>query len=363
MGLTMMNSKLKRRKAARRLLLLVVLVLVAAGLGGNLYYQNQLEPVSEEESMVEFSIEKGSTLNGVIQDLEKQGLIKSAFVAKLYSRLNHKEQIKAGNYQISPSWNVAAILAHVSSDNAIIDQVMVTIPEGTWAKNIAVAIAAKTNVTAEELIALWSDKVFLDEMITKYDFLSEDIYNKDLRIPLEGFLYPETYYFYPETTPREVTIKLLNQTASVLSQFAKEIKESEYSIFELVTLASLVQFEANNPTDMALVAGIFYRRMDIAMPLQASASVCYAVYDKYKDWKDCEYNIDIKSPYNTYVVNALPVGPISNPGLEAYEAVFHPTNSKYLFFVSDVKGDRKNYYAETYSDHLKNIAKYASYLE
>lgn len=354
-----MSSKSRKRKLQILRLFAVgtIFLMVMSGMALKQYYEANLEPVSAQEDLVEFHIANGSTLRAVIQNLENEGIIKSALIANLYVRSN-EVQIKAGDYIVDRAWDVPQLLAHLSGNNAIVDQVKVTIPEGTWAKDIAAKIAEATNVSAQELLDLWSDRVFLDEMIAKYSFLSEDIYRKELRIPLEGFLYPETYYFYANTSPRAVTIKMLDQTASVLKGYEKEIEASQYSIFELVSLASLVQFEANNLVDMKLVAGIFYERMRIDMPLQASATVCYALYEKYKTWQDCEYNIHIESPYNTYYVKKLPIGPISNPGPEAYEAVFHPTESEYLFFVSDVKGDRKNHYAKTYAEHLKNVAKY-----
>lgn len=359
-----MSLRVKRRKPQfLRIFAVLIAVVILAGFGSVQYYQSKIGPIQSQSELVEFKIENGSTVNQVLDNLEAQKMIPSSMIGKLYTRLNKIDPIRAGTYQIDKSWSLAEILSFVAGNNAVVNQVLVTIPEGTWAKNIAVKIAEQTNVTAEELLALWSDKVFLDEMIATYDFLTEDIYRKELFIPLEGFLYPETYYFYANTTARDVTIKMLDQTKKILAQFESEIKESSFSIFELMTMASLVQFEANNPTDMKMVAGIFFKRLSISMPIQASATVCYALYDDYKSWQDCEYNIDIKSPYNTYYVNALPIGPISNPGLDALEATFHPTKSDYLYFISDVKGDRKNYYAKTYAEHLQNIEKYAKYLK
>lgn len=359
-----MSSRVKRRKPQfLRIFLVLAVVLLLVGFGAVQYYQSNLTPVQTQSEIVEFKIENGSTVNEVLQELAQKNMIKSAMIGKLYTRLNQIDPIRAGTYQIDKSWSLAEILSFVAGNNAVVNQVLVTIPEGTWAKDIAVKIAEKTNVTKEELLALWSDKAFLDEMIATYDFLTEDIFKKELRIPLEGFLYPETYYFYATTTARDVTIKMLDQTKKILVPFEKEIKESPFTIFELMTMASLVQFEANNPTDMKLVSGIFFKRLSIDMKIQASASVCYALYDKFKTWQDCERNIDIKSPFNTYIVDELPIGPINNPGFEALDATFHPTESEYLFFISDVAGDQKNYYAKTYAEHLQNIDKYAKYLK
>ncbi|MBE6114710.1 MAG: endolytic transglycosylase MltG [Erysipelotrichaceae bacterium] len=355
MSLAMSKSGKRQLKIGRVLLLLVLVVVIALGAGYS-YITSSLDAHPFPEDEVLFEVESGSTLNGVIEKLEREDLIESAFAAKVYAKANELPPLLAGEYILKNGMDVPDILAYLAGNNAIVDQVLVTIPEGTWAKDIAKLIAEQTSVTEEELITLWNNKEFLDTMIDKYFFLTEDIYHKEAHIYLEGFLYPETYYFYRETTPEEVTVRLLDQTNEILLEYQDTFEESEYSLYQMMTLASLVQFEAMTETDMKLVAGLFLKRLDIGMQLQASASVCYALYDKYQTQRDCEYNIDYESKYNTYLVKDFPIGPISNPGKTAIEAVLYPTKSDYLFFVSD--SDRVNHYAVTYAEHLKNIDKY-----
>lgn len=346
----------RKKLRLRSYLLIAVLAVLCIGIFVYVSYQNDLKPYPFPQDEVLFEVENGTTLNAVIEKLEKEGLIANSSSAKVYAKLNHLGNIKAGNYLLTDGMSIHDILIYLSGNNAIVDQVLVTIPEGTWAKDVAKLISEKTNVTQEELLDLWNNEEFLREMIDTYFFLSEDIFHEETHVALEGFLYPETYYFYATTTPRDITIRLLNQTEEILLQYKEEFDKSKYSMYQLMTLASLVQFEASNETDMKLVAGIFFKRLDSGMQLQASASVCYALYDKYKTQRDCEYNIDYESKYNTYLVKDFPIGPISNPGHVAIEAVLYPTKSDYLFFVSD--SNRQNHYAVTYSEHLKNIDKY-----
>lgn len=352
--------KRNRRKLRLRGLLLILGVVILVGcLSGLMAYSsylNDLKPYPFPENEVLFEVESGTTLNAVLEKLESAELIANSNSAKLYAKLNDLGSIRAGEYILTDGMNVHDILVYLSGNNAIVDQVLVTIPEGTWAKDIAKLISEKTNVTEQELLDLWNNEEFLKELIDTYFFLSDDIFHEENHVALEGFLYPETYYFYAETTPEEITHRLLSHTSEILSQYQEEFEKSKYSMYELMTLASLVQFEASNETDMKLVSGIFYKRLESGMKLQASASVCYALYDKYKTQRDCEYNIDYQSKYNTYLVDTFPIGPISNPGKLAIEAILYPTESDYLFFVSDK--ERQNHYAVTYEEHLKNIKKY-----
>lgn len=353
---TSLAMKRNKKLRLRSIILFVVIVLVVSAFGAYSSYQNDLKPYPFPSEEVLFVVESGSTLNSVIDKLEKEGLIASGKSAKLYAKMNDLGNIKAGEYILSDGMSIHDILVYLSGNNAIVDQVLVTIPEGTWAKDVAKLISEKTSVTESELLDLWNDEEFLKEMIEKYFFLSNDIFHEEAHVALEGFLYPETYYFMRETTARDITIRLLDHTQAILETYKEEFEKSKYSMYELMTLASLVQFEASNEVDMKLVAGIFYKRLDQGMKLQASASVCYALYDKYKTQRDCEYNIDYQSKYNTYIVDTFPIGPISNPGHVAIEAILYPTESDYLFFVSDK--ERQNHYAVTYEEHLKNIKKY-----
>ena len=139
-----------------------------------------------------FEVESGSTLNSVIEKLEREDLIANSFAAKVYAKTNELPPLLAGEYILTNGMDVPDILAYLAGNNAIVDQVLVTIPEGTWAKDVAKLIAEKTSVTEEELVALWNNKEFLDTMIDKYFFLIDDIYHEEAHNYLEGFIYPET---------------------------------------------------------------------------------------------------------------------------------------------------------------------------
>lgn len=325
--------------------------------GMNAMYSSQLSAVNQSGSDIIFRVEEGSALQSVLESLKQENLIKSDFFAKWYAKGNTVD-VKAGDYVISDSMSTQEILAYISdASNALTNEILVTIPEGTWAKTIAKKMETYTNVTADELLSLWNDDLFLNEMIQTYEFLDESILNSEYPVKLEGYLYPDTYYFYRETTARDITLRFLDQFNAHYQQYATDIHNSKYSMHDLIKLASVIQFESGTVEDMEMISGVFDNRMNQGMMLQASATVCYGMYEYDTIW-DCENNPEFESPYNTYLYTGLPIGAICNPGMDAILAALYPATTDYLYFVSDVFNGGTVHYAVTYDEHLANVDKY-----
>ena len=357
----MAKTKKKKRKLKidRVLFLLLIVFLLIFGVFF-LKYNNAQKAVSKTSEEVTFTVESGTSSKAVLNKLKEEGLIKDSSMAALYAKFNHLTDIKAGDYTLDKSWNLNEILTKLNdATSAIAYDASVTIIEGDWAKHIADKIAAVTNVTSDDLISLWNDEEYIRSIMDKYPFLTEDIFNENIRIKLEGYLAPNTYSFFQETTAQEVTEKILDQTHSIYNKYENEILNSSLSIHEIYSLASIVQYESGNIEDMKKIAEVFYNRMEIGMPLQSSVTVCYALdINKDDDWTACEVNPDYDSLYNTYKYTGLPPGPIQNPGEDALEAVLNPDNNDYLYFMADVYGDGTVYYATTYEEHQANVNKY-----
>lgn len=339
----------------------VALALMICCVGAFFFYKNGLEPVSHVESEIQFEIKEGEGSSSIIARLKSEFLIKNELVAKLYMKSAGLHEFKVGKFVLDQSWSTETILAALNDpNNAISDQVMVTIPEGLWAKDIAVKVSESTNVSAEELLNLWKDEAFIDEMIARYEFLNEEIKNEAYPVAFEGYLYPETYFFFRETTARDVTIRLLDEFNTQYLGYKDQLIEKGTNISDLIKMASIVQFESGHAEDMKIIAGVFENRINQNYRLQSSVTVCYALYE-YDNWTDCEENYMVESPYNTYVIDGLPIGPVCNPGLDAILAVLNPTATEYMYFIADVYGDKTVYYATTYEEHLANIEKYLNY--
>ncbi len=358
------RPKKKKKKKHVFLWIFLVILLAAAGAGGGayLYYSNALKPVKAESEEVIVEIPESSTVRSVTSLLADQGVIRDGQMAYYFARINDFNNIYPGKYALDKSWNVEEVLTYLGSPaNAINEDVRVTIIEGDWAKHIAVKLAEVTGISADEYMALWKNRDWIESIRPSYPFLTDEIYQSD--IYLEGYLAPDTYQLKKDSTAEEVTLRILDQTNAVYQEFAADMAESELSIHEIYTLASIIQYEAGgSEPDQRLISGVFMNRLHYGWNLQSSVTVCYAIdYDKDSDnWQSCEINVDVDSPYNTYMYPGLTPGPIENPGRAQIYAALHPeyTDPLYFFFMADVYGDGTIYYAATEDEHYANVAKY-----
>lgn len=333
-------------------IILVVIVFLAS-------YFTLSKPVTDKSELIEFEVIKGDHVNAVLERLEAEKIISSAFIDRIVIKVSGTDvNLKAGIYEIDKSWTIEKMMAYMSDgSNAVTNSVMVTLKEGIWAKEIAEKIASVTNLSAEGLIDYWNDEDVLRSLIDRYDVLSEDILYDEANIKLEGYLFPNTYDFLRETTYEDVTRILLDETERIYHTYQSEFDASSYSVHELFTLASIVQFESGKTEEMPLIASVFYNRLNIGMYLQSSVTVCYSLYE-YDDWMSCELNSNIDSPYNTYMHPGLPPGPILSMGEEAIKAVLEPAESDYYYFIGDVYGDGSTIFARTLEEHNKNVETY-----
>lgn len=357
------KKKKKRKLKVGNLLILIALVLVLIAGTGWLVYQHDLTAVQKDSETVSFEVASGQSAKTVTANLDKAGIIRNGTAALFYAKTSSLGSIKAGNYEIDKSWSTPKILEYLNdTKSAVVDAVSVTIVEGDWAKDIATKIAAVTNVSADDLMNLWNDADYLKGLEADYPFITDDMFQDGIRVKLEGYLAPNTYQFYRTTTADEVTRKILDQSLAVYDQYKDQIQASGYSIHQIYTLASIVQYESGKEEDMKMIAGVFYNRLKIDMALQSSVTVCYAIdVEKEGDsWKQCEAaeNADLDSPYNTYKYPGLPIGPIENPGVAALDAVLNPTANDYYYFMADVYGDGTVYYAKTLDEQNANVQKY-----
>lgn len=346
-------------KKKSKILLISLAVVILLAVGSFAFYNSQLKPVSASEDTVVFVVEESDNLNTITRRLQQDGIIKSAFAAKVNAKLNSISEFYVGHFQLDKSLNTPAILTYLANpDHAKAgSEATVTLIPGSWAKDMAKELEKKLDVTSEELLSLWNDETYVKQLMSDYEFLSKDILNPDLNVKLEGYLAPETYNFYINASPDQITRKLLDQTNTIYQKYKDEFDKSEYSIHEIFTLASITQYESGNYEDDQIIAGIWYNRLNTGMKLESSVTVCYSLYD-YKSWEECETNIGIDSPYNTYKNAGIPIGPILNAGENSIKATLFPKETDYIFFIADVYGDGSVYYAKTMEEHQANINKY-----
>ncbi len=299
---------------------------------------------------VTFIVDQGDSATTVAYKLNSAGLVKDA---ELFKRLlqywGADQHIQAGIFYLSPSMTMEEIARRLQHSR--VDSVWVTIPEGWRAEEIAALLQEKQLVQGDEFLAA------VAQGRSDFPFLADRPAGSPSS--LEGFLFPDTYEFPKITTPdRIIDIMLQNWGQRVPEALRQAAQARGMTLYEVVTLASIVEREAVLSAERPKIAGVYSNRLEIDMLLQADPTVQYAKgYDaKAEKWWNpttLEENASLDAPYNTYLYPGLPPGPICNPGLGAIEAALQPAQHDDLFFVA--KGDGSHIFAKTYEEHLANI--------
>ena len=336
-------------------LVTLILILVVANLF--VIYKGELQPAGKSEEKIEFIVAENETYNSIASRLKSKNLIRSELAYKIYLKLNPPtDYLLTGKYYLSESMAIPELVETLAKDaKSILEPVKITFKEGKNMRHIATLIANSTNNTFEEVLEVQKNSEYLDTLIEKYWFLTEDIKNKDIYYPLEGYLFPDTYEFLKTDSVEDIFKKMLDQMSLKLEPYKLEIENSKYSIHELITLASIIELEGASSDDRAAVAGVFYNRLNGGWQLGSDVTTFYA--EKMDDWtQGLTYaQLDACNAYNTRgsCVKGLPVGPICNPGFESLSSVFEPQSHNYYYFVADCKG--KTYLSRNEVEHAKTI--------
>jgi UPF0755 protein len=342
-------------RIVRRIVMIIsivtILTIVFIGGGGYLYIKSALEPI-DEKSKVQKTVEIpiGSSVTGISERLEANGIIKNAKVFKYYVKLKNEAGFMAGEYQLSPSMAIPEIVSRLKTGKVLQEAAFnLTIPEGKQLKEIAQIMGKAINKPEEEVFNRLNDQTFIKSLMAKYpNLLTTDILNPNVKYPLEGYLFPATYPFYKQNpTIEEMVTTMLNHTQKVLAPYAEKSKEKELSLHQLLTMSSLIEEEATKKADRKKISSVFYNRIEQGMPLQTDPTVLYA-QGKHKERVLYE-DLEVDSPYNTYQNIGLPPGPISNAGEESIEAALQPDDTKFLYFLAT--GDGTVLFSSTLEEH------------
>lgn len=345
------------RKIVSVCLLLLVLAIVGVGLYGYTYINSALSPMDEENTeIITITIPMGSSSTGIGLILEEHGLVKSASFFRYYVRYKNESGFQAGDYELSKAMNIDEIIMELKEGTIYQDyKVSFTIPEGRWLVHFASIMAENTNHEEEEILAVLHDEEYLEKLIEKYAVLTSDILNTQLHHPLEGYLFPARYDFVDDNPSIEDMIEtMIKRTESIYNKYYADFENSEYSIHEIFTLASIIEGEANKEEDRYKVSGVLYNRLNLGMPLQVDPTLAYAHREHFSRTLNVHKEID--SPYNTYMYAGIPVGPINNPGEAAIKAAVQPADIEELFFYA--KSDGEVIFTKTYAEHQEVLRKY-----
>lgn len=335
---------------------LVSLLVIIFGIG--FYYNYQVSAISKKSDKVVIEIKEGS-ISSIGDTLYENNLIRSKFIFKVYVKMNKINNLKASTYELDRNMKLKEIIYVLQEGNNYNpDQIVITFKEGLNVRKMAKVISEETNNSYDDFMNLMNDQGYIDELINKYWFLDNDIKNSKIYYPLEGYLFPNTYAFLnKDVTCKEIIEKMLNEMDKQLTKYKDKIEMSEFSLHELMTLASIVELEGASADDRASVAGVFYNRIEDGWVLGSDVTTYY--YLKIDDFKQSlNGNKDLytcDNAYNTRCTSfvGLPVGPISNPGNESIEATINYKNHNYYYFVADCQG--KTYLNKDATGHYNTI--------
>ncbi len=302
------------------------------------YGQFLLKPVDDNDVTDKLVyIKSGMSLKEVSEKLYQDKLIKSDVVFRLYLQLKGLATgIQAGYYKFNTGMRADEIIDKLIKGNTA--SYRLTIPEGSTIEDIADRLVSK-GLDKEKFLKLARNK--------KSEFIEG---SNNVNYKLEGFLFPDTYSIPYEASEEQVIVIMFREFKKKISLLNNEIEESRYDLYQIITIASLIQAETSYiDEEAALISGVIYNRLNRKMKLQLDATVQYSLPEHkvrllYSDLK-------VESPYNTYLNRGLPPGPINNPGLAAIKAALNPADVDYLYYVATKSGRHK--FTRTYQEHLE----------
>ena len=355
--------------------LLIFLGLISAGAYfGYQYVQSSLQPVdADSKQYVTVQIPEGSNVQEIGKTLEDAGLIKHGLIFSFYAKYKNYTDLKSGYYNLQKSMSTEDIIHELQKGGTAEAQEPVlatlTIPEGYTIDQMAQAVGQlqgdfKEPLTADAFLAKVQDDSFISQEVAKYPSLLESLPTKEsgARYRLEGFLFPATYSIKESTTVESLINEMLAAMDKTLAPHYSTIKSKNLTVNELLTIASLVEKEGAKTEDRKLIAGVFYNRLNLGMPLQSNIAILYAqgkLGQKISLADDAGIDTSINSPYNVYTNLGLMPGPVDSPSLDAIESSINQTKSENLYFVADVT-DGKVYYASNKEEHDRNVAEHVN---
>ena len=342
-----------------KIVLCIFAILILIGVGSIFFIKSQLVPKNFPDE-TQFTIDQGMYGRQVFDKLEQEGIIRNSDVCYFYGKFLSGQPLdfKAGTFVLKKGMSLDDIIIDLSDDSKFYrPTTTITIPEGSFLKEIAKIVSASCDISSSDLIDYWNSESVVRDYMNEYPFLTEQIFNENTKYLLEGYLFPSTYELYQNSSIDEITRRFLDQTLSIYKKYESDFdntpvyyhyetkEDSKATIHEIFTMASILEWESGNDEQMQDVASVFYNRLNykpIDM-LRSSVTACYS-QDLDKDScllidRDLElaYKEDGET-YNTYTKYGLPIGPISNPGETAIYSALHPSDTDYFYFVGDICG-------------------------
>jgi UPF0755 protein len=353
----------------KRWLILLTIVLTSLMLLGcsleSLYLGFYIDGKAEElaqsagtdDTPITFTVEQGESVTQIAGDLKAQGLISDSELFRRYVQYKDLDAgIQAGTYTLDKTMTIPEIAQTLQKASA--QEQQVTIPEGKRLEEVAVMVAEQTNIPADIFLQMAQTGWQGTDLSQNYSFFA----GVPVSGTLEGLLFPDTYRLAMDATAYDLIDRMLeNFERQVTPEIRQQFVDHGLSLYEGITLASIVEREAVIDAERPTIAGVFYNRLQDGWPLSSCPTVQYALGyrpDEETWWKRQLYFVDLEvdSPYNTYRILGLPPAPIASPGLRSIQAAANPEETDYYFFMVDcTKNDSSHFFARTEAEHLQNF--------
>lgn len=343
----------------KKIIIIICLVLCALFISLGCSYAYLTSPVdkkSKEDIII--TIPAGSSSKQISEILKDEGLIKNSSFFLFYVKINNKNSLKASTYKLNKSMSLNKIISILEEGNTYNpDEIKILFREGINMREIARVIDSGTNNSYNDVFAKLDDEKYIKSLIDKYWFLSEHILDKNIYYPLEGFLFPDTYVFNnKDVSIEKIFGDMLDKMNKVLTPYKDELAKSKKDIFDIITMASLVELEGVDPVQRKDIASVFYNRLNINMSLGSDVTTYYAVRVDMNERDLYASEINTYNPYNTRgpkMEGKLPVGPIATVSENSIEAAINPNTTDYLYFVADK--NKNVFFTKTYSEHTAKV--------
>lgn len=326
-------------------LILPLIMFLVGGFAVAFWYQANLQPLSTDDSEIIVNIKEGATAQEISQQLETQNIIRSAYAFDIYTKLNGvRDDLQAGSYKLRASYSVQIIVTKLVNGEVATDLVVV-LP------------ASRIDQVKTGFIKAGFERDEVNQAVRPENYRTHPV---GVFIPtgatMEGFIYPDSYQRDSQTTVSDIIIAALNELDDALTpDLQQRFAERGLTVYQAITLASIVESEVSAASgDRPTVAQVYLKRLSEGIPLQADPTAQYGTLfatGTTDGWRNYD------TPYNTYLYQGLPPGPISNVSKTSLEAVAYPASTDYLYFVAD-DNDDTTHFARTLAEHEENIAKY-----
>lgn len=342
------------------IIIAVLLTIVLVGAGVCIWYKISIGKVSKNSEPINISIPMGSGTSNIADILKENGLIKSKIAFKVYVKLNKVTNFQAGNYNLNKNMDLKEITDMLKT--GIVEdpnQINLTYLEGKNIRWLANRISETTNNTEEDFFNVLDNEEYINTLIEKYWFLSDNVKNESIYYPLEGYLFPDTYALENKDVKIETIIeKMLDRMGDILEDYKDKIENEDLSIHKILTVASIVEMESMNEEGRKDVASVIYNRLKQGMAIQSDVTTYYAFKVDMGERDLYQKELNTYNPYNTRGPNMegkLPIGPISSVSKNSIDAALNPNETDYLFFVADKNG--KLYFTKTVEEHNSIVNK------